>query len=246
MFNIPFNPEIHVISSLKELLKLITAEDVDKKIQYGSYILFDEPQVEANARNWQSEMNQAFSQLMSTFRNQRLVVALATPYLEMIDKQSRVLFLGDFKCINYDRNTKIARIQPRFLEYNKTSGDFYRKRLIVQYKTKDKEVMNITKINNWHVPLASKETIDIYEAKKKRFSDNLNKKLLDSIELSEKQAEGKNKSEELFKVKELYEVHGEDYVRILEEMPYLSPFTVEKYIQFIKKSKKQAQNDKIS
>ena len=246
MFGIPFDPNIHVISSLKELLKLITAEDVDKKIQFGSFILFDEPQVEANARNWQSEMNQAFSQLITTFRNQRLVVFLATPNLEYLDKQSRILFHMEARVEGFDRNTKITTIKPRFLEYNKNNGDFYRKRLIVEYKVEGKQTRNITKINHWHLPLASKPTIDIYEAKKKIFSDNLNKKLLNSIELAEKQLEGKNKSDELFKVKELYDTYGEDYVQILQNMPHLSPFTIEKYLQFIKKSKKQLKNTQIS
>ena len=45
MFNIPFNPDVHIISSLKELLLLINSKDIDKKIQFGSYILFDEPQI---------------------------------------------------------------------------------------------------------------------------------------------------------------------------------------------------------
>lgn len=238
MFNINFDPNIHVISSLKGLLKLITSDDLDKKIQFGSVLLFDEPQVEANSRNWQSDINQAFGQLISTFRNQRLVIFFAFPYLEMIDKQSRILFHGEFKVEGFDKNTKISNVKPRFLEYNKNRGDFYRKRLIIQFKEKGKEVMNVTKLHNWHLPLASKHIIDTYEAKKKKFTDDLNKKLLANIELQEKKDSGKDKSDEFFKVTQLYNKFGENYVKILEEMPHLTPFVVEKYIQFIKRSKK--------
>ena len=238
MFNIPFNPNIHVISSLKELLILVTSKDLNKKIRFGSVIVFDEPQVENNARNWQSDMNQAFSQLISTFRNQRLVVFFATPYLEMIDKQSRLLFHSSIQVLGFDKNTGITKVKPRFLEYNKKINDFYKKRLIIQYKSNDKSAMNITRLNFWHVPRASDETIKIYEDKKMKFTHDLNIKLLNQIELAEKQAEGKNKSDELFKVKELFDKFGENYVKILEEMPHLNPFTIEKYIQFIKKSRK--------
>jgi hypothetical protein len=238
MFNLEFNPEIHVISSLKELLILITEKNLEQKIKYGTFILFDEPQVESNARNWQSEMNQALSQLISTFRNQRLVVFFATPYLEFIDKQSRILFHGEFKVLGFDKNTQITKIKPRFLEYNKKTNDFYRKRLIIQHAIKDKPVMNIKKLGFWHIGKPSESTIEVYEKKKKEFTDALNKKLLNQIELSEKQSEGKNKSEEIFKIKELYEKYGENYILILEKMPHLNPFTIEKYIQFIKKSKK--------
>ena len=158
--------------------------------------------------------------------------------MEMVDKQSRLLFHLEIKVDGFDKNTKIATTRPRFLEFNKQTGDFYKKRLIVEYKTATKEVMSRTKINQWSIPLASKEIIDVYEAKKKHFTDELNKKLLNQIELAEKTVEGRNKSDELFKVKALFEQFGEDYVKILEEMPYLTPFTLQKYILFIKKSLK--------
>ncbi len=238
MFGIEFNPKYHVVDSLKELLLLITAPEKDRKIKFGSIIVFDEPQAEANSRNWQSEMNKALSQLISTFRNQRLVVLFATPYLEMIDKQSRILFHGEFKVEGYDKNTGFTTIKPRFLEYNKHKGDFYRKRLIIHYKEKGKSKMSSTKLHLWKINKPSKNVVDIYEAKKKKFTDNLNKKLLNNIELNEKQSEGKNKGNEYFIVKDLYEKNGEDYELMLRTLPHLSPFTIEKYIMFVKKSKK--------
>ncbi len=238
MFDIPFDPKHHVIDSLKELLELITAPDGESKIGFGSVIVFDEPQVEGNSRSWQSDINKAMGQLISTFRNQRLVVFFALPFLEMLDKQTRIIFQGEFKVEGFDKNTKITTIKPRFLEYSKNKGDFYKKMLVVQFKTKDKNVMTTTKLNKWHIPIPSKGVVDIYEDKKKKFTDNLNKKLLAQIKLSEQQADGKDKSNELFKVGELYDTYGEDYYKILEHMPHLSPFTVEKYLQFIKKTKK--------
>jgi len=244
MFNIEFNPEYHVIDSLKELLQLITAPEKERKIGFGSVIVFDEPQVEGNSRSWQSDINKAMGQLISTFRNQRLVMFFALPFLDMLDKQTRIIFQGEFKCEGFDKNTKIATIKPRFLEFSKNKGDFYRKMLIVQFKQRGKKVFTTTKLNKWHIPLASKEIICIYEAKKKRFTDDLNKRLLAQIELSEQQAEGKNKSNELFRVGELYDEYGEDYYKILEHLPHLSPFTVEKYLQFIKKTKKMRKNNK--
>jgi hypothetical protein len=244
MFDIPFDPKVHVITSLKQLLKLIVEGDATKKIRFGSVLVFDEPQVEGNARNWQSDINQALSQLISTFRNQRLVILFATPMLEMIDKQSRILFHGEFKVEGFDKNTKITTIRPRFLEWNKKKQDFYRKRLIIQYATPNKQVMEIKKLSVWHLSIASKEIIDAYEETKKKFTDDLNRRLLNQIELAEKQQEGKNKSEELFRVGELFDKYGENYIKILQAMPHLSPFTVEKYVLFIKKSKGMMKNKK--
>jgi hypothetical protein len=237
MFNIEFNPLYHVISSLEELLILITEPEETRKIKFGSVIVFDEPQIEGNSRNWQSDMNQALGQLISTFRNQRLVVFFALPFLEMFDKQSRILFHGEFKVEGYDQSTKITTVKPRFLEWNKQKNDYYRKRLIIYYKEDGKTAMNVTKLHLWHIGLASKETIDCYEAKKKRFTDDLNKRLLHQIQMQKKREEGTDKSSELFKVEELYDKYGEDYRAILTEMPHLTPYTLERYIYYVKKSR---------
>lgn len=234
-FNIPFNPEVHVISSLKELLLLITNKEAEKDIRFGSVIMFDEPQTEANARDWQSNTNRALSQLMSTFRNQRLVVLFCTPYLDFIDKQSRVLFHGDFKVLGYDKNTKITKIKPRFLEYNKRTGDFYRKRLIIKYASADKSALNNTKLNFWHIPVANEHTLKVYEEKKKIFTDELNIKILKSLELKEKEQIGKNKNEDFMKVKGLHDMYGLDYLKISCEMPHMSPLTLQKYLHMIRK-----------
>lgn len=238
MFNIPFDPKYHVISSLKELLVLLTEPERIKKIKFGSVLVFDEPQIEGSAQSWQSEINQALSQLISTFRNQRLLIFFATPYKEMVAKSSRTLFHGDFLVEGYDLKTKLTKVKPRFLEWSPKKQDFYTKRLIIQYKVKGKPVRDIIKLDKWHVPIASKTTIDVYELKKKKFTDELNKKLLSQILMAEKQSEGKNKSDELIKVKQFYDKYGENYLKIIEHMPHLNPFTIEKYITFIKKSKK--------
>jgi len=237
MSGIEFNPEYHVISSLKELLRLITEPEETRKIRFGSVLVFDEPQVEGNSSDWQSDVNKALAQLISTFRNQRLVIFFACPYKEMVAKQTRILFHAEFRVEGYDLKTKLTKIKPRFLEWNPKSQQFYYKRLIVQYKSHDKTAMNVTKLHNWHVPLASQELLEVYEAKKKKFTDDLNKKLLTQIIMKEKRDEGTDKSHELFMVEELFDKFGEDYRAILTEMPHLTPYTLERYLYYIKKSR---------
>ncbi|MCK9545064.1 MAG: hypothetical protein M0R03_23860, partial [Novosphingobium sp.] len=238
MYNIDFDPEYHIISSLKELLQLITEPEETRRIKFGSVIVFDEPQVEGGSTDWQSDINKALAQLVSTFRNQRLVVFFACPYKEMVSKQTRILFHAEFRVEGYDLKTKMSKIKPRFLEWNPRVQDFYYKRLIVEYKEQGKQVMTISKLHQWHVPLASKELLDVYEDKKKKFTDDLNKRLLQKITMDEKRAEGSDKSHELFMVEELYDKFGEDYRAILTEMPHLTPYTLERYIWYIKKSRK--------
>lgn len=236
MHGLDFDPKVQVISSLKELLQLITGDALGGKLKVGSPILFDEPQTEANSRSWQSEVNQAFNSLMSTFRNQRLVVFFALPYMEMIDKQSRILFHGEFRVEGFDKTTKITTVKPRFLEYNKNKGDFYIKRLIIEYAVEGKKKRGRTMLGVWKVPLASKEVVDVYEEKKKKFTDDLNRKLLAQLELKDQALQSKNKNEEFKKLVELYKQYGEDYVKLTEFMPYLNVNTLRMYLYLIKKS----------
>src|SRR3989304_4584960 len=65
MYNIPFNVEIHTIHTLKQLLTLIRNKELEKNIQIGTPLLFEEPQTEANSRDWQSESNKMLSTLLS-------------------------------------------------------------------------------------------------------------------------------------------------------------------------------------
>jgi hypothetical protein len=126
---IPFTIKDHVFHTAKKLLKLLNDEEAQKKIQIGSLLVFEEPQVEANSRDFHSITNRVLASLMSTFRNQRLVILFATPYFEMIDKQVRVHFHGDFRITGYNKDSKLTTIEPRFLDYNPRSYMFYVKKL---------------------------------------------------------------------------------------------------------------------
>lgn len=235
---IPFDPEQHIIFSLKQLLELITSKEIDKKIRFGTALLFDEPQIEANAREWQSEANNILNQLISTFRNQRLVVFFATPYLEFIDKQSRILFHGDFNVQGFDKNTKLTTLAPRFLEFNKRRQDFYRKRLIITYAVEGKEVYDTVKLNKWEIPAPSEKVIEIYERKKKEFTDDLNAKLLAKLAKKDMKPMIATRNEDIIKIKEIMERTGGNFMEIVKEMPHLTPYAIDKFMQLVRRGAK--------
>lgn len=238
MFNIPFDPKIHVIRSLKQLLELIINKELHKNIQVGSALLFDEPQVETSADEWQSMLSKALTTLLSTFRNQRLVMFFCMPYMNMIPKKSRTLFHGEFRVLGFDKTTKMATLKPRFLEYNENYDMFYKKRLLIMYKVDNKRHLIKTKLNKWQVEKASDHIIEVYEAFKKDMTDKINLELYQKILENESKERGDAKSKDFLKVAELYNKYGEDYVRILNEIPTLTPYTLENYLRFIKRAAK--------
>lgn len=241
MLGVEYNPEDHIMFSLKEVMELIHNKDLHKKIKFGSTIMIDELQVEANSRTWQSESNLLLNRLTSTFRNQRLTVFFCTPYIEMIDKQSRILFHAEFRMLGFNKNTGKTKIKPRFLEWSSAKDDFYRHRLEVSHPIDGKKRNASYLLDIWEIDKPSDQWIETYEAKKKAFSDKLNAELYKMLNKDPNNVEKKEKVDvntNFDKVQELYKKYGEDYLKIREEMPYLSTFTIEKYIIHMKKSEK--------
>lgn len=240
MFDIPYDPNKQVMFSLKEFLQIIAKGEEDNLIQFGSVLSFDEMQIDANARNWQSQANKIMASLVSTFRNKRLVVFFPTPRLDALDRQTRLLFHAEFQVMGYDRNTRITKIKPRFLtDFNKLKDDFYRKRLIVRYKVPDKQRMCSYKVQDWEIPSPSNEWIKIYEGKKKQFTDELNNKLYRQTVKEEKD----NSEYDFLKIAKAYDDYGEDYLMFAKEFPHIPIRTIERLVYLVKKSKKATITD---
>lgn len=234
LYNIGYNPKIHILFSIKELLDLINRKDLKDVLPPGSIIMFDEPQVSVNAREWRSEANQILSTLTSTFRNMRLIVFFATPYLEFIDKQSRILFHAEIQVLGFDKTRNITTCKPRFLEWSGRKGDFYKKRLIIKYPSEDKTALNWYYLQLWEVSKPSKEWIDIYEAQKIAFTRKLNKELQQQYEYTQAQV---NKGRDLVKLMELWDKHGYKLNIFADELPHLSPYALERLIAMVRKQK---------
>lgn len=241
LYDIGYNPKIHILFSVKELLNLINRKDLNEVLPPGSIILFDEPQVSANARDWRSEANQILGTLTSTFRNMRLIVLFATPYLEFIDKQSRILFHAEIQVLGFDKTTNLTLCKPRFLEWNAKKGEFYKKRLIVKYPVKGKSSLNWYYLQHWEIPKPSKTWIEIYERMKLSFTKRLNAELKQQYEYTQSQ---KNKGRDLVRLMELWDSHGYRLDVFSKELPHLSPYALERLVAMVKKQKKEEEKQR--
>lgn len=237
-YGIHYDPEKHTFFSLKELLELINNKK-ENDIKTGSILVFDESQIDVNARAWQSEANRIMSSLISTFRNQRLVVLFPTPYLEFLDRQTRILFHAKFEMLGYDKTTNTSKIKPLFLtDFNPRRDEFYRKRLLVRFRERGKDVMSKYHIREWEIPKPSKEWIEIYENKKQRFTDELNRALLirSNKEGRTKEELKEEKAKRNKQIIQAYHDYGENYVKLSQMFPDLSLPSLKEYIYLIKKS----------
>ena len=168
---VPFTID-HIVFSLRELMELINSG----KLKRGSKIIFDEPQVSISARDFQSEANKVFNYLLTTFRHRNLTLFFCTPFESLLDKNTRRLFHARFETMSINKNTQTCRLKPRYIEYSDFKAEAYRKQLIIVSKD-DKGNNKSQKLFYWDVPRPSKELEDLYEEKKLKFTNNLNKNI---------------------------------------------------------------------
>lgn len=235
LHGVGYDPNVHTFFSLRELLELVNRED--GTIRNGSILMFDESQIDINARAWQSEANQIMAALISTFRHLKLVVLFPTPKLEFLDKQTRLLFHSEFRMLGFDKNTSVSKLEPRFLtDFNTKKNDFYRKRLIVKHKLEGRQRYGKYLVQDWSFMKPSYEWIEIYEAKKKKFSKDLRASLLAKLDKDKKKKNQVDRHEAFEKIYEIYKNEGENYVKALKMFPDITPRTIESLFLYAKKS----------
>jgi len=83
-------------------------EIIDKgNLQKGDVIIFDEPQVNYNSREFMSETNKLLNKLITTYRYRQLITIFCTPSKSFIDSQAR-------KIINISIEMKLLNAKEGF------------------------------------------------------------------------------------------------------------------------------------
>lgn len=233
---IPFNAKDHVFFNLLDFYKLMNRGELNQKIQRGSLIVFDEPQVSINSRTWQTEQNRAFFQILSTLRHRNICLFFATPFMKHLDKQIRMFIHADFKMKSIDFNERTSTIEPIFLDYNEFYDDWTKIYLDVYSYNEKKGGFAADDLEHWQIPAPSDAWIDIYERRKKEFTDALNlamqKKLVETEEklMGVTRRNGRTPSE----VMELIQKYGPHNPELVTKHN-ISPSTIARYATMDKK-----------
>lgn len=156
-----------VVFKATELMALVNSGT----LKSGSVILWDEAGIDLSSRSWQSAMNKMLNFLLQTFRHKNIILFLTAPYGDFVDSASRKLFHAEFETVSINKELKKCTIKPKLLQYNSSNKKWYRKYLRVI-----KEEM-LVKIKRWAIPKPSKEIINVYEEKKEKFTDSLNREI---------------------------------------------------------------------
>lgn len=163
------NPDFsanRIVFGLRGLMNLINSGETFKA---GTCFVWDEFQIDAGNRNWQSLTNKLLNSLLSTFRHRRFVLIITAPFSDFLDSQSRKLIHAEFETMKIDYQTKRTKLKCHLLQYNSRYRKFYYKYL----RVRDRRGL-VAPLKAWNVPCPSKELIEGYEKLKSEFTTKLN------------------------------------------------------------------------
>lgn len=212
MLDKTFGPD-RILFSLSDLMKLINS---GKKYPAGIVAMWDEFQIGAGNRDWQSLTNKLLNSLLTTFRHKNIILLINAPYSDFIDSASKKLLHAEWTTKSIDFKNKQTILKPFALQYNSSNKKFYPKYLKV------KGPRGIDKLKRWRIDKPPKWIIDEYETRKEAFTSKLNRSIQDQLEALEgKESTKKAMTEMQEKVLNLMEKHGDSQkvAEILEISP---------------------------
>lgn len=174
----------------------------------GKVVMWDEFGVEHNAREFMTISNRVINYFFQTSRHLNLIVIMTVPLLSFIDSSTRKLSHGIAEMQGINSHDKTATVKVKMLQTNVMTGKEYPKYL--RYRRKNKTF--VSKKLKFNLP--SPEIRGAYEIKKKAFTTQLNKdimnKLLKSEEKDNKQVKALTQAQE--KVAQLLSKHSAEEV----------------------------------
>jgi len=176
-----------VAFSFKEFMEILNSDWFAKK--KWKQIIFEELQISAYNRNWQSLTNKLINYLFTTFRNQNVILYINTPYEDFLDSQTLKLIHAIFDCRGINRKENVQIVRPSILQYNSRMKKTYYHclRVIRNGRTR--------KLKKWEISKPPKELIKPYEVKKTAFVNNLKASIERQINKLNEREEEQPKSE---------------------------------------------------
>lgn len=165
-----------IVFGLRGLMDLINSQD---NFPAGTVFVWDEFQIEAGNRSWQSLTNKLLNSLLSTFRHKRFIVLINAPYADFIDSHSKKLLHAEWEVQSIDYSKQTTKIKPMVIQYNSRRRQFYYKYLRVNGKR------GIAPIKAWNVPKPPKWLVEDYEGMKNSFTRDLNREIQEQLDLQE-------------------------------------------------------------
>jgi len=175
-----------IIFNVKDFMRMI----VDKKINRGDIIVFDEAGVGVNARLWYSNVNRIANTTFQTMRNRNFGTLFTVPFTEYVDTQTRKMFHALFQAIKIDRSNRISTFKVSKIQYSVHKNKYY----FPKYEFNIKGNPFVLDKIKFRSP--SRKLINAYEKKKAEFQEQLYAASLEELEKAEGSAGSKSAKED--------------------------------------------------
>jgi excisionase family DNA binding protein len=155
-----------------EFVDLIDSDDMKP----GSVIIFEEGGVGMNAKQFMSKINQMLQMIFQTFRYKRFVVIINSPYLQFIDKSTRVLFHAEFKMDGIDYNRGVSKVKPYLLQYNDKQNKIY------YHNLRTRNGKRVVPVRSIELGKPSDDLITAYEKRKDEWNRHKRSEIRDTLD----------------------------------------------------------------
>jgi hypothetical protein len=156
---------------------------------------------------------------------------------QALDSQARHLLHAEFMVEGFDSNHNTSSILPRALiGWNRLKDEPYRYKLMVKYKIPNKSKHGVGLIGQWKLPMASKETLEPYLIKKKRYLHDEINEMASEVKKENNKTIKQSNNINFKEFGDYFEEFGEDYIKLSELYPQNSVHFLEKMAQLYKRS----------
>lgn len=162
---------------------------INDKVNYvhaGQVLIWDEAGVDLGAKQWQSVANRVINLVLQTFRLRNIILLLTVPYFSFLDSDTRKLCHCVMETQGVNKSSGSSYLKPLLIQVNQHSGQMYTKYLRVR-----RPAGNVVPVKLLKLSLTPKSFNELYEAKKKKFTEDLNKDALERLLDYKKKTAGK-------------------------------------------------------
>ena len=126
------------------------------------------------SREWQSKANAFFFSFLQTSRHRNQILILTCPNFNYLEKGSRELCHSQWEMVNINPRKKVSTCKPHILQVNSQTGKIYFKYLRFKFNG----IRH--KFSRLELKLPPQDMVNEYEIIKRKFTDELNKRIMEA------------------------------------------------------------------
>jgi len=201
-FNEEFPTDTNTCFSIEEVMERLT--DKKNPVRRGEILIVEEAGTQLGNLDFQNQVSKMFTYVLQSFRSMNVCLIFNLPVLSMLNKSARLLIHAHFTTSGIDFDRNVCKLKPKFHQLNQQSGKIYPKYMRVKLNGR------VVPMKKFSYGLPSDKMLKIYEFKKLKFVNELNKDFLQKIQdKRQKEKDKLNRNNMTDKQFEVFKLRGQ-------------------------------------